>query len=179
VTFRSGRIPAFLLIAALVACKGRHSRTEVKNEEPAAAAPTLASNLKMSDQAAEKQLVKGFYSLETGAWRWTAGQFQVLLKPPTGAAQTGAKLTFSFSLPEVSVKKLGGVTLDASIGGTRLKAETYSKPGPYTYTADVPAAQLAGESVTVDFKLDKSLPAGAVDQRELGLVATAVGLEGK
>jgi len=178
VTFRSGRLLAILLIFVLTACRGRHSRTEVKNEEPAGEA-TVVSSLKMSDQAAAKQLVKGFYGLESGSWRWTAGQFQVLLRPPVTAAQKGATLTFAFSIPEVTIQKLHDVTLTASVGGTKLKSEKYSKSGAYTYSAEVQPAQLGGEAVTVDFSLDKSLPAGSVDQRELGLVATAVGLETK
>lgn len=166
---------ALLLIAA---CRGRHSRTEVRNEEPETG-PSLASALKMSDPVAATQLVKGFHALEGGAWRWTAGDFHVILRSPLAAAQKGATLFFAFSIPEIVTQKLSPVTLTASIGSTKLKSETYSKPGAYTYLAEVPAALLAGESITVDFALDKSLPAGSVDQRELGLVATSVGLESK
>ena len=39
----------------------------------------------------------------------------------------------------------------------------------------MPPNLLAGESVKVDFALDKALPPGASDQRELGLVVSAVG----
>ena len=177
-TFRSGRLLTVLLVFVTIACRGRHSRPEVKNEEPAGEA-VLVSSLKMSDQTAAKQLVKGFYGLESGSWRWTAGQFQVLLRPPITAAQKGATLTFTFSIPDVTIQKLHEVTLTASVGGTKLKSERYSKSGAYTYSADVLPSQLSGETLTVDFSLDKSLPAGSVDQRELGLVATAVGLETK
>lgn len=133
----------------------------------------------MSDQAATVQLVKGFHSLEGGAWRWTAGKFQVLLKPPLAAAQRGAVLSFAFSIPEVVIQKLSVITLTASVGGTKLKSETWSKPGAYTYSADVAAALLAGDAVTFDFEFDKSLPSGSVDQRELAVVATSIGLESK
>ena len=56
---------------------------------------------------------------------------------------------------------------------------TGAKPGPYTFTADIPAELLTKDSVTVDFSLDKSIPAGAMDQRELGVIATWVGIESK
>ena len=53
----------------------------------------LVSTLKMSDPSAKHQLAKGFYQLEANAWRWTAGDFSVVLKTPPGAAQKGATLT--------------------------------------------------------------------------------------
>ena len=178
VTSRLRSFLACLLLLSLGACRGRHSRTEVKNEEPEPG-PRFVSALKMADQAAATQLLKGFYGVEGGAWRWTAGEFHVLLRPPLAAAQKGAVLTLAFSIPDVLIQKLGAVSLSASAGTSKLKSENYSKPGAYTFSADVPAALLAGESITIDFALDKSLPAGSVDQRELGLVATAVGLESK
>lgn len=168
----------FLVIFLAVSCRGRQSRAQARNEEPEAA-PSVASVLKMSDQAATVQLLKGFHSLEGGSWRWTAGRFQVLLRPPAGAAQKGATLSFAFSLPDVVIQKLSALSLSASIGSTKLTTEKYSKPGPYTFSADVPATLLTGETVIVDFEFDKSLPSGSVDQRELAAVATSIGLESK
>jgi hypothetical protein len=170
------------LVAALLltgGCRGKHQRTTVENEEPGEAAPRFASTLKMNDPGAPAQLVKGFYGVESGAWRWTAGQFSVLLRSPLSAAQRGGALTFAFTIPDVVTQKLGPVTLTASVGATKLKSETYVKPGAYTFTADVPAELLAKDTVTIDFSLNKSLAPGSVDQRELGLIATAAGLESK
>jgi hypothetical protein len=176
----------FLLATGLVAvivftsaCRGKHSRLAVENEEPPEAAPRMAATLKMNDPAAPAQLVKGIYGLEGGAWRWTAGHFSILLRSPLSAAQHGATLTFGFTIPDVVTQKLGSLALTASVGPAKLKSETYSKPGPYTFTADVPAELLTKDSVTVDFALDKSIPAGSMDQRELGVIATSAGLESK
>lgn len=159
-------------------CRGKHSGGGVQNEEPEAG-PRISSSVKMSDATASTQLRKGFYGLESNAWRWTAGTFSVVLRPPLAAAQRGGTLSFAFSIPEVVIQKLKSVTLAASIGSTKLKSETYAKPGGYTFTADVPVELLSKDSVIVDFALDKSLPPGAVDLRELGVIATAVGLESK
>jgi hypothetical protein len=167
-----------LLTTALVGCRGKHNRPAVQNEEPEGG-PRIASSLKMSDAAAPAQLLHGFYGLEGGAWRWTAGTFTVLLRPPIASAQRGATLTLAFSIPEILIQKLKTVTLTATLGATKLKSETYSKPGSYTFSADIPADQLAKEAITVDFALDKSLPSGSVDQRELGVVATSAALESK
>ena len=157
------------------ACRGKHSRTSIQNEEQEAT-PHLASTFKMSDPTAAQQLTKGFYGLEGGAWRWTARRFTVVLQPPVAAAQLGANLSFAISVPDVVIQKLGPVTLSASIGGTKLPPQTYSKPGGYTYAADVAPDLLKKDTVTVDFELDKSLPPGTSDQRELGIITTAVGL---
>jgi hypothetical protein len=172
-------IPFLLLALTAAACRGKHSRTVVQNEE-AEGGPRIASSLKMGDPSATAQLLRGFHSLEgDGAWRWTAGTFAVLLRPPLGAAQHGATLSFSFSAPELVIQKLQSVTLTASIAGRKLKSETYTKSGSARYSAEIPGDQLTGESVTVEFALDRFLPAGSVDKRELGVVATAVGLESK
>lgn len=166
------------LVLSTAACRSHH-RDTVKNEEQAEVGPRIASTLKMSDAPAPAQLLRGFYSLESGAWRWTAGNFTVLLRPPLASAQRGAVLTFAFTIPDVVIEKLKSVTLTASLSGTKLKSQTFSKPGPFTFTTDIAPELLAKDAVTIDFTLDKSLPAGTVDQRELGIIATAVGLESK
>jgi hypothetical protein len=170
-----------LLLIVTAACRGKHQRVVVQNEEePAEGGPRVASTFKMSDPGAPGQLLHGVYGLESGSWRWTAGKFTFLLHPPLASAEHGATLTFAFSIPDIVMQKLGPMTLTASVGSTKLKSETYSKPGAQTFVADVPPGNLlAGETMAVDFALDKSLPAGSVDQRELGVVAISVGLEGK
>ena len=139
----------------------------------------MASAFKMNDPAAPAQLLHGFYGVESGSWRWTTGKFSVFLRSPLAAAQRGGTLTFSFSIPDISIQKLKSITLTAAVGPTALKSETYTKSGAYTLTADVPAELLTKEATTFDFSLDKSMPPGSVDQRELGVIATAVGLETK
>ena len=169
-----------ILIATLLtvtACRGRHSQTEVKNEEPETG-PRYASMIKMADPATQTQLLTGFYAVESG-WRWTAGNFSLMLRSPVGSAQHGATLSFSFTVPEPAIKRLGPITLTASVSNRKIGSETYSKPGPYTFHADVPPSVLAKETVVIDFSLDKSIPPDATDRRELGVIAVSAGLEGK
>ncbi|MDE3197264.1 MAG: hypothetical protein KGN84_13020 [Acidobacteriota bacterium] len=167
-------------LAVSSGCRGRHQRTAVQNEEPPApAVRQIESTVKMSDPAAQAQLIKGIYGIEVGSWRWTAGHFSILLRPPLGSAQSGATLSLALTVPEVIFRKLGPLTLTASAGGTRIKTEKYAKSGSYTFGADVPGSLLAGDSVTFDFDLDKSLPPTGSDSRELGLIVSAVSLESK
>lgn len=178
----SRRRATLFLAAALIlitACRGKHSRTTVENEEPPEGGPRLASALKMNDPAAPAQLIKGFYGVESGTWRWTAKNFSAILRPPLTAAQHGATLTFSLSIPDVVIQRLSSVTLTASTGTTKLKSETYSKPGSYTFSADVPPDLLIKDAITIDFSLDKAIPPGTTDTRELGIISLAIGLEAK
>jgi hypothetical protein len=139
----------------------------------------LVSVLHVNDAGAPAQLIKGFYNVESGMWRWTAGSFSVALKTPAGAAQKGGTLTLALSVSAPVLAQVHSQTLTASIGGKTLKSEKYTDAGGHTFTADVPAASLTGDKVIVDFALDNSLPASAADQRELGVIATAVGIESK
>src|SRR5579862_9866316 len=96
---------AALLVLSITACKGRHSPVTVQNEEQEAA-PRLLSTVRTNDPSASAQLLSGFFPIEAGAWRWTAGKFSVLLRTPPAAAQSGAALSFSFTLPEVVLKQV-------------------------------------------------------------------------
>jgi len=160
-------------------CSGKHGNTAVQNDEgePAAANVPLASSLKMNDPGAKEQLSKGFYALESGMWRWTAGNFTVVLKTPAGAAQKGATLTLNLAVSDTILKQVHSQGLTASIGATNLKTEKYLDPGSHTFSAEVPASALTGDTVTIDFSLDNSLPPGPTDRRELGVIVTAVAID--
>ena len=133
----------------------------------------------MDDPRADSQLLEGFHVLEDGKWRWTERQFSVILRPPPGSAQSGARLELMLNIPDVTVQQLGAVTLSATAGSSELAPEKYTATGNYVYSRDVPANVLAGDNVTVDFVLDKAIPAGKIEKRELGLTVTSVGLVSK
>lgn len=180
------RVTVVFSLAALTlfvpACRGKHGTEPVQNEEPApaptvAAKPPVASVLAMNDPQAATQLITGFYAVEQNSWRWTAGRFSAVLAAPPGAERTGGTLSFGFTIPDAIFSRLGPLTLTAAAGGTVLRSETYKAAGKYTFHADIPAALLATGSVKVDFALDKSVPPGtAGDQRELGIIASSLGI---
>jgi hypothetical protein len=166
---------AVVLLAA-AGCKPRDKiRTQATEEGPA----QLASVVQMADPNAAVQLLRGFHAVEGNSWRWTMGKFAVALKTPANGAVNGATLKARFSVPETVLNKLGPVTLSATANGTALPAERYQRAGDHTFSRDVPPSALAAEMVTVEFVLDKSLPAGTVDQRELGVVMSSIGLEAR
>jgi hypothetical protein len=138
------------------------------------------STFKMYDAKAGPQLLNGFYGVEAGAWRWTSGKFAVQLATPIAASQRGATLTFNFTVPEVVKQHLGKITLSASINGKVLNSSTYQTAGPAVFTASVPSDLVTGDSVKVEFALDKDMPPNSAgDGRELGVVANSVSLASK
>ena len=175
-----GRAALAACIILTPACRGKHHRTAVQNEEPQDTAQHgVASTFKMNDMSAQPQLVKGVYGIEGGTWRWAAGHFSIQLRTPTSSAQHGATLSLALTVPDVIIQKLGAVTLTASAGGAKLKSETYAKAGAYTFGADVPGSALGNDTVTLDFETDKSIPPSATDSRELALIVSAISLESK
>jgi hypothetical protein len=165
-----------LLFLAAASCKRSASNPSALVTEKAA---PLVSVVNVNDAAASAQLVGGFHPLEAGTWRWTMKQFEVALKPPPGASEKGATLNFKLAAPEAILAKLGPVTLKATINGLALPPETYSKPGDYVYSRDVPASALKGDVVAVQFTTDKGIEPTAEDARELSLIAVSIGLEPK
>ena len=172
---------AALLAALILALAATQGCRKPKKKEPVALDDTsgILSVIQASDPRATVQLLRGFHELENNAWRWTAGEFAVALRPPSGAAQKGARLILKFNLPENVLAKLQNVSISAKVNGADLAPQTYSTSGPMTYDREVPAASLNAESVTATFKLDKFIPANESDQRDLGVIMTLVGFESK
>jgi hypothetical protein len=174
-TGRTGIATVMLSVALCgAACEGKRPQVAVENEQHNSA-PDLVSVVRMNDPSAGGQLLSGFYAIENNAWRWTAGKFSVVLRTPPGAAQNGATLTLAFGIPDAVIEKLRNITITASVNSSPFTPAKYNKPGPQVYTVMIPAAMLARDSVNIDFTLDKSVPPG-VDKRELGVIATSVGL---
>ena len=163
------------LMLAPIGCKKKKVRVGATDEE----SPRMQSVLNMGDPKVESQLVTGFHGIEASAWRWTEKQFTVALRTPFGASQKGAKLTVKLTVPPVTIEKLKSISLSATAGGNALPPETYTKPGDYLYVRDVPASVFSGDTVRIDFQLDKAMPPSGADQRELGIIVLNIGLESK
>jgi hypothetical protein len=95
---------------------------------------------------------------------------------PVGARQKSAVLRTDLVLPEVIFRSTGPVALEVSASGQQLGAQTMSAAGNHTLQWSIPAEVLITETITLDFRLDKSVPPGAVDPRELGLIFLRAGL---
>jgi hypothetical protein len=181
---KNRKLAAAALAAAAIllsACKkDQPVPTKATEEEsPANANAGPLSAIAMNDAKHEAQLLGGFYTVEAGAWRWTAGKFSVMLKTPAGAAQNGGVLDLSFSIPKGNIDKLHSITLGAAVGGTELDPATFTKDGAFKFKREIPASLLSGNTVRIDFHLDKTIKPGGADQRDLGVVAQKVELSAK
>jgi len=141
--------------------------------------PELASVVSAGDPAHAVQFVQGFYDIEQGAWRWTRGKFSITLQAPGGAAQKGATLELKFVLPGAVIQKTGPVTMSAVLDGNALPPEKFEKEGAQVLRREIPPAIFRGPSVNVEFTLDKFLAAGAVEERELGVIVQTAALMAK
>jgi len=162
-------------LASLIAV--RCGPPEIAPVQPVEEQPALLSSLHMADAQAAPQLLTGFYAVEQNAWRWTAKEFTVILGLPAGAKEKGARLRFRFVIPEVVHQKLGNLTLTLSVGGQALHRQTFTSAGQQELVCDIDRQWLGGDGLTVHFSLDKALPPGPVDRRELGVVAQSISLE--
>jgi len=168
---------ALALALAPLGCKNQPKAVKVASAQGEAL--TLASTVRVSEASQEPQLLDGFYSVEANSWRWTARQFRVVLRPPIGSAQSGATLDLALTVPQVAIDHSRSVTLSASIEGTPLQPETYTKSGQFEYKRDVPGSALGKQAVRIQFSLNNAIPPTGAERRELGIIVTSVGLQPK
>jgi hypothetical protein len=119
----------------------------------------------------------GFYAPEANAWCWTARVFSVMLGPPPRAEERGARLQLHLHIPKAQLDKLGPMTLRVNAGGYPMIPRTFSEPGNYLYSEEVPRDALATNILPFKFTFDKASSAGPEEARELGVVVTSIGLE--
>lgn len=146
---------------------------DVAQSQPAVHTASFA--MRNVDRA--RQLAGGVYSVEGNTWRWTAGDFSVVLATPDRASSHGAHLVLAFNIPDLIIHRTGPLTLSAYVNGAEVGARTYSTAGSQSFSAIVPAGLLSESPVGVDFHLDKPIPRGVLEARGLGVVAESVGLE--
>ncbi|MBI2689941.1 MAG: hypothetical protein HYX27_26860 [Acidobacteria bacterium] len=165
---------AVLAIAAMPGCKRRKDPVQYVEE----GGSQLAIAINVADPRAAIQLLRGFHDVENNAWRWTGPTFAVALRPPKEVPPEGARLFLEYAVPDVFLQKVPRTTLSVMVNGKALDPEVINKAGSGRVERTVPPELLRSDVITVDFSLDKFLPAGAVDQRDLGLIVSAVGLQG-
>lgn len=177
------RLVLFAMVVSLALTAGsckRKRKPQMKVElTDESGTQQMLSTVSVADPKATPQLIRGFYGVEDNQWRWTTSKFAVTLRPPAMSAQKGATLVLKFTIPDPVMAKVKSTTLKATVNGTATEPQTYTKPGEYVYSRDIPAAALGGEAVMAEFTLDKFLPPSSSDQRELAVIVTSIGLEPK
>ena len=160
-------------LAGLAGCKKDKKAIQYVDE----GGSQLASAVNVADPKTAIQLLRGFHDVENNAWRWTGPKFAVALRPPKGTGADGAKLFLEYAVPELFLQKVPKSTLTIMVSGKALEPEVITKAGASRLERAVPADLLKGDVINIDFALDQYLTAGQVDQRELGLIVSVVGLQ--
>jgi hypothetical protein len=162
---------ALLVIAGASGCrKPRPAGPQYVEEAPS----ELAEAVNVADPRLSVQLLRGFYDIEQRAWRWTAPEFAVALRPP---AQKPVTVFLDYVVPEIFLERTqGGATLSIKVKGQTLAPETINKAGNARLERAIPDELAAGEDLTVEFSLDKFIAGTASDERQLGLIVSGVGL---
>lgn len=120
------------------------------------------------------RFLTGWHDAEERGARWTEKRFSVGFRlPPTDLLP---RIRLHFFLPGSSIERLGSVTIEARVKNTVLAKETFSAAGQHVYARDLPPGLFDGGMAQFDFELDRTIPPGEADRRELGIVVTAIGL---
>ena len=136
----------------------------------------LKTSIAMGDPLDSAQLPHGSYAAAGCSGRWSMRQFGVALRPPAGAAQAGARLQMTFTIPEAAAEALAGLEIRATVSGVPLEPfRAAAGAGEQVYQALAPKEAVAGDAVTVEFELSRYLAPGTLDGRELGVVVSHIG----
>ena len=128
--------------------------------------------LKSHHGMAHLTLVAGWHEPHATGWRWTAREFAVGV--PAAWAASYRRILVRVYAPPALIERLGPIELRARAGGRDLLPSSIDQPGAHVFER---AVRLDSGGTTIHFSLDKCLPAGDVDARELGIVVESIEFE--
>jgi tRNA (mo5U34)-methyltransferase len=109
------------------------------------------------------RLLEGWHPLEQNSFRWTERRFSVELKRSPLVNASTFRFDFRIAFP-------GPVILNVKVNGFALPPATYIAEGEHSYVAKLPRQALKDTSIRIDFEVDKCVPGGTLDERELALL---------
>ena len=140
---------------------------------PGAKPLELLSYLNLGDIRSRPQLVRGWYTIEDGAWRWMAPEAEATLLPlPDVAAQFELQLFF----PPDFMRRAGSpVTVSVMLNGKPFASAIYFEPGGHTVAKRIPPELPTSPATRVSIRVNPYIPPSATDQRALGAVVQGLG----
>jgi hypothetical protein len=127
----------------------------------------------MADSDAAAHFVKDIAPGEPAPWKWTNQNPTVKVTP---RLNTGLRYIIDFSVPEVTFKTTGPVTITFAVNGHDLDAVKYTKSGEYHYEKAVPPEWVEPlKETTLSASIDKVWVAPN-DGAKLGFILTRIGL---
>ena len=127
----------------------------------------------VAEADAASHFVKDIAPGEPAPWKWTNQNPTVKVTPRTNQ---GLRYTIDFSLPEVTFKVTGPVTLTFLVNDHVLDTVRYTASGEYHYDKAVPPEWVEPlKDTTVGASIDK-VWVSPMDGARLGFVLTRIGL---
>ncbi len=137
----------------------------------------LLSSVNVANPRGEPQLLRGFYPLEQGIWRWTAKNFSVILAVPPPVEGHQPDLDLRATLPD-SLRPYLPITLSAEVNHQQIGTHVFSElVREQLVTFPIPEGVLTEEPAIVEFTLDKGIEPSESDGRELGMVVASVAIK--
>jgi hypothetical protein len=128
----------------------------------------------MSDGDATVRIVRDVDAGLADSWRWT-GQHPTIRVP--GGPVENLLYVIDFTLPEVTIKDTGPVTLSFYVNDRLLDQIRYSSPGTQHFEKLVPDGWVQeGQEATVGAEIDK-IWTSPEDEKRLGFILTSIGLK--
>jgi hypothetical protein len=133
---------------------------------------TATRVVQMADPDAWTLFVQDIGGLE-GNWRWTGKRPTVRLRP---RAKEGLHYVLDFTLPDVTFKETGPVTMSFYVDDHLLGSERYPTAGAKHVDKPVPAEWITpAQDVLISAEIDK-VWVSKDDGAKLGFILTSIGL---
>ena len=127
----------------------------------------------MTDEDAESHIVADILPGGPAAWKWAHQKPTVKVQV---RSNQGLRYVIDFSLPDVTFKETGPVTVSFLVNDHLLDSVRYAAPGEYHFEKPVPAEWVEPfKDTLVAASVDKVWVA-PTDHAKLGLILTRIGL---
>ena len=135
--------------------------------------PKFVSVVIMADPDAPKRFVQDISSYAEGSWRWTERRPTVRLRLNSNEK---LKYTIDFTIPDVTFKDTGPVTISFFVNDHMLDKIHYPNPGYQHFEKAVPAEWVKpNEETLVGAEIDK-MWISKDDGTQFGFIITRIGL---
>ena len=163
-----------LAACAMVACE-RIPEYPIPDQRtaPLVQAPVAARVINMDDPGAMAHVVRDISPTLSGSWRWS------LEKPALKVRirfHQRLKYVIDFTLPEITFKDTGPVTIAFTVNDHVLDRLRYTAPGDHHFEKDVPPEWTqVGEDAIVGAEIDK-IWVSPTDGARFGIILVRMGL---
>ncbi|MGD1093357.1 MAG: hypothetical protein ABSB35_15375 [Bryobacteraceae bacterium] len=135
--------------------------------------PRVVRVVNMADPDAHLSFVQDIAAGSSGSWRWTGKRPTIKLRL---RSNENLKFVIDFTLPEVTFKDTGPVTVSFFVNDRELGEERYTTSGVKHFEQPIPASWVTpGQEATAAAEIDKVWVAKD-DGATLGFIVTRMGI---